>query len=213
MNKSEHILDVNNVKDYNRNIWKLEEFLLFCIFVANKPAHITANKLNIFLNLVDLPELTPIQRVEYLEKKGRLMFHLQNIKFGQYNRLYNSMLSLIEYRRRDSEFSRKITLEELELIKGIGRKTSRFFLINTRENIECAVLDTHILKFIKKYLVVENVPRSTPNNDKEYNRYSKVFIDFCYRNKLNIADSDLFIWKCYNQDNLELLDRWMKGKS
>jgi hypothetical protein len=43
------MIDPNNVINYTRTKPQLEEFILFCIFVANKPAAQTAKKLDLFL--------------------------------------------------------------------------------------------------------------------------------------------------------------------
>jgi thermostable 8-oxoguanine DNA glycosylase len=91
-----------------------------------------------------------------------------------------------------------MTPKLLECIPGVGMKTSRFFLLhsdlNYKDNI--AILDTHILKFIKENIDIR-APKSTPTINVTYKYWEDVFLYWCELNNKNVADFDLEVWKSY----------------
>lgn len=172
----------------------LEEFVLFCIAVANKPAHITAYKVDALLNKIVMPFFplaSPFQKIKHLIKTDTLLQNLVFYNFGQYTRLEKAFKEIVKLNLRTC------TLEELEMIPGIGPKTSRFFLLYTRPNLEIAVLDTHILKFLKES-GIEGVPTATPQSKKQYTRLEKEFIKLAKFYNKSIKELDLEIWIRYN---------------
>jgi len=90
----------------------------------------------------------------------------------------------------------KVTVDELDAIYGVGPKTSRFFVLHTRPNAYLAVLDTHILKFLKARGVYK-VPRTTPQDKAVYERLERAWL---YHSPLAYphctpAQADLLVWK------------------
>jgi thermostable 8-oxoguanine DNA glycosylase len=57
------------------------------------------------------------------------------------------------------------TIADLEAIKGIGPKTSRFFMLHSRPDQELIVLDIHILRYLKRRFRMK-VPKSTPSGKR-----------------------------------------------
>jgi len=88
---------------------------------------------------------------------------------------------------------RTCTLDDLESIYGIGKKTSRCFLMHSRQGVKCAGLDTHVLKFLRM-MGVDSVPKVTPSSNKEYLRLEEAFLKFAEGCKRTPADLDLTIW-------------------
>ena len=86
----------------------------------------------------------------------------------------------------------------MEKIYGIGRKTSRGFILHTRPNAQCAVLDTHILKFLNEQ-GAPDVPKSTPPSKSEYERLEKYFLSICRKKKITPAKQDLKVWNYYSK--------------
>jgi thermostable 8-oxoguanine DNA glycosylase len=77
-------------------------------------------------------------------------------------------------------------------------KSSRFFLLHSFENYNnsLAILDTHILKFIREN-IDHRAPKSTPTITVTYKYWEDVFLYWCELNKKNVAEFDLEIWKSY----------------
>jgi len=184
----------NTITNYNRTQSELEEFLLFSILVAGKTAKTQAIKLDSFLN--DSEGDTPFQKIINLILSDETLLakdleeKMKKHKLGQYSRLKAAFTGILSFKDKlDS-----VTLDELESVMGIGCKTSRFFILHSRPNQNLAVLDTHILKYMKAQGY--NVPKTTPNKKK----YKEIEDDFLYEAKIlrkTPADLDLEIWKSY----------------
>ncbi|MFB0503550.1 MAG: N-glycosylase/DNA lyase [Candidatus Bathyarchaeia archaeon] len=77
-------------------------------------------------------------------------------------------------------------------IKGFGMKEASHFLRNTGLGLELAILDRHILKNLKRFGVIEEVPASLSRRSYEQieNRM-KIFSD---RIGIPMAELDLLLW-------------------
>lgn len=173
------------VTNYNRTRHDKEKFWLFCLFVAGKNSDIQLKKLNQFLS--NKPQdFTPF---EWIREVGvdSLRNMLVASRVGQYNRLTEAIKQSLEL---DLD---TCTVEDLENIYGVGGKTARFFILHTRKDAECAVLDTHILKWLQDKGF--DVPDNTPN-DKHYKRIENLALTLMKQDfpHLTIAEADLFIW-------------------
>ena len=193
------MIDPYNITDYSRKRGELEEFLLFCIVVAGKTAYIQAQKLEDFLKSINIrlmmPESTsPFQSLKSANQHGILMEEILRAKLGQYRKIYNSFKYITE---REYDLTR-MTPEELELIPGVGMKTSRFFLLHSDKTYKdkIAIIDTHILKFIKENIDIR-APKSTPTIRVTYKYWEDRFLYWCESNNKNVADFDLEVWKSY----------------
>jgi len=193
------MIDPYNITKYNRTQNELEEFLLFCIVVAGKTAYIQAQKLNDFLVSVNtrlmMPEnINPFQSLKSAEQHGILFEEIKKAKLGQYKKIYSGFKFITQI---DYNLS-KMTPQILEKIPGVGMKTSRFFLLHsdTFYKDKIAILDTHILKFIKEN-IDDRAPKSTPVIPLTYRFWEDMFLSWCEQNNKNVADFDLEVWKSY----------------
>jgi len=94
---------------------------------------------------------------------------------------------------------RTCSVKDLEQIKGIGRKTSRCYVMHSRKNARCAGLDTHCLKFLadRGY----KVPKATPSSEKEYLRLENAFLQLADKSGMSVAEFDLAVWNEYSGKN------------
>jgi thermostable 8-oxoguanine DNA glycosylase len=201
------LIDPYKITNYNRTKNELEEFLLFCIVVAGKTAYIQAEKLEQFLESTNtrlmMPEkVSPFQSIISAEQHGILMQEIQKAKLGQYRKIY----SAFKYISENKIDLNRMTTELLELIPGVGMKSSRFFLLHSDINWQnhIAILDTHILKFIKEN-IDNRAPKSTPSIRVTYKYWEDVFLHWCEQNNKNVADFDLEVWKSYARTKKDLL--------
>jgi thermostable 8-oxoguanine DNA glycosylase len=188
------MINPTNITNYNRNQRELEEFLMFCIMVAGKSAKQTAQKLNLFLSKRENNE-SPLEYVDALlhEELGiNLEQAMRNGRLGQYGRLKKAFAGILKFQGHLHE----VSVEDLESINGIGPKTARFFILHSRKNARHAVLDTHILKWLK--LHGENAPKSTPSGNK-YIQLENRFLQLANDYNMSVADLDLSVWKQYSQ--------------
>ena len=193
------MIDPYNITNYKRSKNELEEFLLFCIVVAGKTAYIQARKLDEFLKSVNtrlmMPEnISPFQTIKSAEQHGVLFEEIKKAKLGQYKKIYSGFKYISE-----KEYNlNKMTPEILEKIPGVGMKTSRFFLLHSDifYTNKIAILDTHILKFIKEN-IDERAPKSTPVIPLTYRFWEDMFLRWCSDNNKDMAEFDLEVWKSY----------------
>ena len=213
--KNRHI-DPYNVTCFDRSIEDLELFLLFCIVVAGKTAVTQSRLLSRFLyemvTAIDaqfcahydgrtaaqigaIDSDTPFARVRFLAQHGILGEFIQASKLGQYSKIERAFNQVVH----EGIDLRTCTIEELESIHGIGFKTSRFFLVHKRPDQPYAILDTHILKYMRDEMGLSDIPKSTPGNYKEYARLEKLFVEHCHSLGRSVADLDLAIWTKYSR--------------
>ena len=121
---------------------------------------------------------------------GRNSFSNDYTKYTYNHRLINNKIDLSE-----------CGPIELEKIPGVGMKTSRFFILHSRDTKNIAVLDVHILKFLGS--LGHKVPKTTPNKN-QYNYLEQKFLEHCRTNNLHPAKADLEIWKFYAKKEKEV---------
>lgn len=183
------MIDPTKITDFNRTEEQLQELLLFCILVAGKTASIQARKLEEFLR-TDKLKKTPFQLLQHYIKHKTLLKKIKTAKLGQYSRLNKAFRQVLTLDVKTC------TVEQLEQITGIGPKTARFYILHSRPNQQVAVLDTHVLKWLRDELSLET-PKSTPGS-KKYLELEQAFLKYCKKNHKNPATFDLEIWNKYS---------------
>ena len=178
-------VEPRNITNFSRTDYELQEFLLFCVAVAGKSSEMQSRKLDIFL----APHThLPFERIKSLVAQGNFMDVLKQSKIGQYTRIGKAWVNLAQ----SGLDLRTCTVEELEKIEGIGPKTSRFFMLHSRPNQSLAVLDTHILSWMR--YAGYDAPKATPPL-KKYKVLEVAFLKECANAGMTPAQMDLEIWK------------------
>lgn len=180
-------IDPKNVTNYQRDEADLQAFWTFCILTAGKNADVQSKKVGALLS--KNRHRRPFDYFRELGPYG-LREELKAVKTGQYERIAQALLESV-----DLDIT-KVTVEELESIYGVGPKTARFFILHSRPNVHLAVLDTHILKFLRARGVYR-VPRNTPSDKNQYARLERAWL---YHYPLTYphctpAQADLLAWK------------------
>lgn len=183
------------ITNFNRTQAELEEFALFAILVAGKGAKVTAKKLESFLfTPCQLGNMTPFEWIIHLNKvsdralSGVVMTH----RLGQYRRVIRAFTDIVKLKDKLST----VTVDELEQVYGVGRKTASFFVVHSQPNARHAVLDTHILHWLRDK--GHDAPKVTPSRRK-YVELEQVFLGYCDQEQKTPAELDLEIWKKYSQ--------------
>lgn len=209
-------IDPKNITNYNRTPLELQLFFMFCIFVANKPSNITARKVNnMFLprydNAFSLKVLeenplihdgglhAPFAVIHIMIKFKLVEEWLQHWKVGQYHRFTKTMHDINNTFVLGQEHLDTITLENLMKITGMGMKSARFFLVHSRWDQPHAILDVHVLKWLKQIYGTDLVPKKTPSNPKDYKLLEGLFLGECVKWKRGPAEMDTFIWKYFHE--------------
>jgi thermostable 8-oxoguanine DNA glycosylase len=200
------MIDPVNITNFNRTDWELEEFAIFAVLVAGKTAKTIAPRLEKLLEgSRGNPSYSPLYYLGYTFGHG-LDRMLQSVGIGCYNQKADSIKQLFNYRRDGLFDLRTCEPSQLEIIKGIGLKTSRFFILHSRANARIAALDTHILKGLRSALPPSiKVPLVTPSSPKEYRRLENHFLHICDQLGRSPAELDLEWWRKYSGNQLEVI--------
>lgn len=181
------MVDPHNITRYDRSTAELEELILFCIAVGGKTARVIAQALEAFL-LAHSGE-SPFDTIRRLRRAGRLDEAIRSSRLGKHARLARAYAELV-----DSDIDlRSCSVDDLEAIHGIGPKTSRFFVLHTRPDQQLAVLDTHVLRYMRSR-GFRNIPAATPTG-RRYRDIEKKFLALAAREGRNPAEFDLAIWR------------------
>jgi len=193
------MIDPKKVTDYNRNEWQLQEFLIYCVCVAGKKSKIESPKVRKFctdprfgFGLKPFELIRKLLKVSSVEEDG-LMQHLKKHKIAPYTMRYNSFKDIVTL--LDGNLN-EVTIDDLQKVRGISTKTSRFFLTHSREDFDEPVLDTHILRYLKD--VGYDVPSSTPQNPSVYAKVSEIFKRLASFEGKSVTDFDLEVWTEYS---------------
>lgn len=192
------MIDPTNITNYNLTDEELEEHILFWVCAAGKNGKVAASSLEILLTMITYNNMSPFEAIrESLRIDAvpfAVMMHTAGIgchshKSRTFKELAYSKLNL-----------RTCTSDDLEKIYGIGKKTSRCFILHSRKDAQCAGLDTHMLKHLKE-VGVENVPKQTPSSKKQYERLEKEVLKLAKAAGMSPANYDLMIWNKYSVKN------------
>lgn len=185
------MVDPNNITNYNMDDYELQEIILFWICVAGKTAKTIAKALDTFLKKIKIKGEYPFETIANIPEK-ELALKLKNNGIGCFTLKARAMKEIAE-----SDFNlRNCTANDLEKIYGIGMKTSRCFLIHSREDVKYAGIDTHLLKFLRSK--GHDVPRSTPSK-KQYLELEQLILDYAIAANKTMAEFDLDVWKTYSK--------------
>ena len=200
------MIDPKTVTNYNRTPAELQEWLLYCICVAGKRSNVETRKLDGFLQdksytLNMLTSRSPFNIIRRLhggaiEDAGCnwLMQYLKKHKLAPYQQRYNSFSDVVRLLPDDLS---EVTVDELQAVRGIGPKTSRFFLTHSREDFNEPILDTHILRFLRD--MGHNVPSVTPQSPKKYAQVAEIFKSYARSVNKTVAELDLEVWKSFSK--------------
>ena len=172
------------ITDFHRTDSELQSFLIFAVAVAGKNADSVAPKVNRMLKDWKTQPFTYLR-----QNRDWIETIMRDWKMGPYDdRMIPAMNGIIDLDLRSC------TIADLEAIKGIGPKTSRFFMLHSRPDQEMVVLDVHLLRYCKQKFRMK-VPKSTPSG-KRYLAIEAEAVRRIKRRfpKTSFAEFDLNAW-------------------
>ena len=201
-----YVVDPFNITDFNRTEEQLQVFLMFCVAVAGKKAVMISKKINTFLCSLELMyedlaikrygSAKPFDLLRVARDKSGMRYWIEHTKLGKTKVLSQAFTEFADW--ADSGLSLEtISIDQLESVCGIGFKTSRFFLLHSRQDQKIAVLDTHLLHFLrdKGY----DAPAVTPSSKQRYSELEAVVLKLAKKAKKSVADFDLWVWRKYTK--------------
>ena len=204
-------IDYKQPYNASRSVSERLEFLLWTTVTPGKSSETITPRFNDLMNdqaQYD-PSRHPAQSV--IQSHGnRIRSLLKKYGIGQYNRLIKCWQTIhygivseehddgteTDIKINSGEFLKHATRDHLCMIPGIGLKTASFFIQNTRSKWEdIAVLDIHILRYLKKQFPKYPVPEQTPQDKIEYDALEKMFLGCACKQDMSPRELDLQIWK------------------
>ena len=188
------MIDPANITNYNLTDQELEECILFWVCAAGKNGTTAARSLDKFLSGITYSNASPFEAI----RSASFCFNnfpkiLKAAGIGCYTHKSKTFIELA----LSNINLRTCTVETLEKIYGIGKKTSRCFILHSRENAQYAGLDTHLLKHLRA-VGIEDVPKQTPSSNKQYKRLENEVLKLARAAGMSPANYDLMIWNKYS---------------
>jgi thermostable 8-oxoguanine DNA glycosylase len=209
------MIDPHNITDFNRSDADLELLILFSVSVAGKKATQISAKIDRFLWVARsrcakylcremktpkrVVDWSPFKLIRFLthiagfSQNDEVTACLKRVKLGKYTVLKSAFITLAHSKVN----LHTCPLAQLETVKGISFKTSRYFALHSRKDQQIAVLDTHVLHFLRDQGV--KAPRNTPSSMKTYARLEAKMLEFAKASGKPMADFDLEIWRRYTK--------------
>jgi thermostable 8-oxoguanine DNA glycosylase len=201
------MIDPSKITNFNLTKIQLEEHILFWALVAGKPAKTTAKNLNNLLRWLRAwyadqpisPQQAPFRMLRDVHaalsptNPNWLADKMKELGIGCYNHKARACLELAH----SGLNLQTCPAEDLEKIHGIGMKTSRCFIMHSRENSDYAGLDTHVLAFLRD--LGYDVPKNTPSSTRKYQDIETKFLYLAQVASRSPAHFDLLIWRIYSQ--------------
>jgi endonuclease III len=162
--------------------------LIYTLLVAGKSAEFANDKIaRLFWSKPS--HLLPFDQLCHWHEQGVLEVILRRVKTGNYDKLLRAFAQLIT---ADLDLE-TCGPDELEAIHGIGPKTARFFIVWSRPAAPYAVLDVHVLRWLRQEGYA--VPVSTPQKRSLYKELELVFLKEAKRRGMTPRELDLQIWE------------------
>jgi len=161
---------------------EIEYRLIYAIIVAGKSASFVRNVMARLLKTN-----RPFQEIRKYIKQGKLAEKLREARTGNYSKIEIALKELVKLKVD----LRSCSPEELEVVHGIGPKTSRFFILSVDEQRKVAALDVHVLRWLKG--LGYDAPKATPSG-KKYRELEKAFIDEADKLGITPAELDRRVW-------------------
>ena len=175
--------------NFERTDAQLEYFFLRCLLVAGKNAAVQQRKLDLVLGS---NKDEPLEYLFSLTQQSVTSL-LKGAKTGQYGRISKTIIYLKGQKLRGEQLD-KMTVAKLEEIPGVGPKTARFFVAYSRPNQNVAILDTHILAWMRDN-GHPDAPRATPAAGQAYALWETKFLWKCTSMGTTPVELDNTIWK------------------
>jgi hypothetical protein len=190
-----NLIDPSNITNYNLTDDELENHILFWVCAAGKNGKTAAKCLDKLLRNLKARwscgnKMSPFQLIKYIDDQ-ELTTQMCSAGIGCYTIKAKTFRQLAY----DKLNLRTCSHDDLEKIYGIDCKTSRYFIIHSRPNVQLAGLDRHILRWLgnKGY---KNIPTSTPTK-KQYKVIEQIFLAEVKKSGKSVAELDLEIWNEY----------------
>jgi thermostable 8-oxoguanine DNA glycosylase len=182
---------INPCLNFQRTDRELEMFFIFSIAVAGKSARPTEKAVKKLIGRAKWP----CQKLARLWRRNELQEKLEESRIGKHQTMHE--LASWIYGPSQASLTRTLRLcgvDRMALeIPGVGPKTARFFALYSRPAQSFAVLDRHVLAWLRDR--GHDAPVNTPQKPKRYKELEQIVLDICRDELIAPADLDERIWQ------------------
>jgi hypothetical protein len=118
------------------------------------------------------------------------------VKLGKYRLLEQSYVAAAHDQSLDLS---RVSTDDLEALPGFGKKSSRFLIVHSRPDMDLAVIDTHVLKYLRE-VGAPSVPDTIPSGE-EYLRLERLILAEAAKYGMKPHVFDLAVWSWYSSGN------------
>lgn len=192
------VIDPTRVTNFNRTEKEVHEFLVFAVCVAGKQSNRIARAVaELYQDLGGSAEGPPFLELLARLSERETVIALHRRAITPHTQKGAALHRLAVAWRRGELDLRSCPVEQLESFKWVGAKTARFFVLHTQPNVRAAVLDTHVLKFLRSK-GYKKVPKASPSKGSElYRRLEEAVLTIADKQGMTAAEFDLGTWKSY----------------
>lgn len=160
--------------NFNRNQSELEQLIIFSVAVAGKTANTTAKAIERFFDGGILDYAAPSHWLTAWLARGDefVLDKLKAARIGNYNRLLKFFKEFVA----DTPTLKTLNVEALRKFHGISYKTAKMIVLHSKPAERHAVIDTHVLKFLRDVIGVKNVPKASPSSFRRYEMLEDTFL-------------------------------------
>jgi endonuclease III len=166
--------------------------MLFSICVAGKPASRIAPLLERVLS--EIPGETILAKALHLGHPERVRPLCEHYRIAPYKDRVPAIRELARRLAVDPLYLQHAHPDDIATIPGVSLKTSRIFVLHSRPDQRLAVLDTHILAWLRE-LGLPDIPKASPSTKSTYERLEKTILKICDATNCTPAALDLAIWR------------------
>lgn len=177
------------MKQKERPLAELQYMFLLALMVAGKNAKVVRASLDRLLRPTKRTGELPFDYLKRTQDEGLLDSYLHACRTGQYTKITKCLNTLFA----EPLDLRTCSVDDLEDLPGIGPKSSRFFLMYTRPGYRCAVLDVHILRFMREHGI--DAPEHTPQNRSTYKKLEREYLRLAERLGVDPTELDDAVWQ------------------
>jgi hypothetical protein len=179
-----------------------QKFLLTGLAVTGRHAVIQQKKVNTLISNIArwVDDTTPVfdilTRIPSRIFRITVLRELKAVSLGQYDRTADAICWLANEHLKDPQFFESVTRDYLVGCPGIGWKTASFYEMYSKQKPWCAVLDVHILRWLRSLGVT--VPHQTPQSYKKYREIEDRFLSEANAQGVTpetLAGFDFALWK------------------
>jgi hypothetical protein len=178
------LVEPTRLTNYHRTDGELEALVIYAVMAWGREASRAQRAVSVLLDHCP-PAVSPFKQIRLASAAGMLRAALEATRIGDYAKRQRAL------ERAIAHDPRTVSVEVLSAC--VGLKSARLVALHSRRDASCAVLDRHVLAYLRDlgYAVPE---RDTPRNSHRYQAIEALVLAECARQGRHPAELDLTTW-------------------